>query len=204
MLPMTNLLINQTGKSSIPAWNASRERKVVASLQLYHRNRPRVLNLVNDNYCVKCVTELKDCVCVPGQRGLNPSQVTVKDRDLTNKTETVNSLVNSCVANAHFIIRWPQKKSVNPNYCHNFTEIKYVKDVSCVGRCHRSTCRGKATPVLGKVGNPGGESKGSNSTQRWLHPSIPVQTQPNRSPTVISIYTNLTKISTFWRSCISW
>ena len=54
--------------------NASRERKVVASLPLSHRNRPRVLNLVNDNYCVKCVTGLKDCVCVPGQRGLTLHQ----------------------------------------------------------------------------------------------------------------------------------
>ena len=50
----------------------------------------------------------------------------------------------------------------------------------CPNCCHRSTCRGKATPVLGKMGNPRGESKGSNSTQRGLHPPIPVQTQPNQ------------------------
>ena len=30
------------------------------------------------------------------------------------------------------------------------------------------------------MGNPGGESKGSNSTQRGLHPPLPVQTQPNQ------------------------
>ena len=50
----------------------------------------------------------------------------------------------------------------------------------CHNCCHRSTCRGKATPVLEKMGNPGGESKGSNSTQRGLHPPFPVQTQPNQ------------------------
>ena len=50
----------------------------------------------------------------------------------------------------------------------------------CPNCCHRSTCRGKATPVLGKMGNPGGEFKGSNSTQRGLHPPLPVQTQPNQ------------------------
>ena len=30
------------------------------------------------------------------------------------------------------------------------------------------------------MGSPGGESKGSNSTQRGLHPPLPVQTQPNQ------------------------
>ena len=70
---------------------------------------------------------------MPGQRGLNPSPVTAKDRDLTNKSETVNLLLNSCVAKAHSVIGLPQKKGVNPNYCDNYTEIKYMKDVSCVG-----------------------------------------------------------------------
>ena len=41
--------------------------------------------------------------------------------------------VNSCVANVHSVAGLPQKKGVNPNYCHNYTEIEYVKDVSCVG-----------------------------------------------------------------------
>ena len=68
-----------------------------------------------------------------GQRVLNPSPGIPKNRDLTNKSETVNLLVNSCVANAHSVIGLAQKKGVNPSYCHNYTEIKYVKDVSCVG-----------------------------------------------------------------------
>ena len=54
--------------------------------------------------------------------------MTVKDRDLNNRSETVNLLVNSCVANAHSVIGLQQKKVVNPNYCHNYIEIKYVKD----------------------------------------------------------------------------
>ena len=133
MLPMTSLLINRT-KSLLSQLgsiqeNPSKARKVVASLPPSHRNRPRVLNRVNDNYCVKCATGLKDC-----QLGLNPSPVMAKNRDLSSKTETVNLLVNSCVANAHSDTGLPQKKGVIPNYCHNSTEIKYVKDVSCVGR----------------------------------------------------------------------
>ena len=82
-----------------------------------------------------------------------------------------------CVVNVHFVTGFPQKKGVNPNYCHNYTEIKYVKDVSYVGHkcpncCHRSTCRGKATPVLGKMGSPGDESKGKNSSQGYTHPFL--------------------------------
>ena len=52
---------------------------------------------------------------------------------MTNNSETVNLLVNSCVANAHSVIGLPQKEGVNSSYCHNYTEIKYVKYVSCVG-----------------------------------------------------------------------
>ena len=54
----------------------------------------------------------------------------------------------------------------------------------CPNCCHRSTCRGKATQVLEKIGNPRGESKGSNNTQRGLHPPLPVQTQPNQIPLI--------------------
>ena len=93
----------------------------------FHRNRPRVLNRVNDNYCVKCASGLNGCVCVPGQLDLNPSPVT------SGKSETVNLHVNSCFANVLSVTGLPQKEGVNPNYCYNQTEIKHVKDVSCVG-----------------------------------------------------------------------
>ena len=89
-LPMTDLLnqtrnlLSQLGNKSE---NAKRERKVVASPPLSHRNRPRVLNCVNDNYCVQCVTRLKDSVCVPGQLGLNPLPMVDKDKKLTSKSE---------------------------------------------------------------------------------------------------------------------
>ena len=51
------------------------------------------------------------------------------------------------------------------------------KSTNC---CYRFTCRGKTAPVLGEMGSPGFKSKGSNSTQRGLHPSLPVQTQFNQ------------------------
>ena len=76
MLPMTGLL-SRTGSKYV---NVNRERKVVASLPLSHRNWPRVLNHVNDNYCAECATGLKDCACVSGQIGLNPSPVMAEKR----------------------------------------------------------------------------------------------------------------------------
>ena len=38
----------------------------------------------------------------------------------------------------------------------------------------------KTTAVLGEVGGSGFESKGGHNTERGLHPSLPVQTQPNQ------------------------
>ena len=67
-----------------------------------------------------------------GQLSLNPSPVIAGSMDLTSKSETVNSHVNSCGVNAHSVIGLSQKKGVIPNYCQNYTEINYVKDVSCV------------------------------------------------------------------------
>ena len=59
-----------------------------------------------------------------------------------------------------------------------------MNDVSCVG--HLSSANtvtmswGKATAVLGEVGSPGIESKSGHNTERGLHPSLPVQIQPNQ------------------------
>ena len=47
----------------------------------------------------------------------------------------------------------------------------------CPNCCSRSTCRGQTTPVLGKMGSPGGKSESGNSTEGGLCPPLPVQTQ---------------------------
>ena len=91
-----------------------------------------------------------------------------------------------------FCYRVATKEGVNPNYCHNYTELKYVKDVSCVGHLNSvNLVTNVPTAAIDlpvgarlhrfwkKMGNPGGESKGSNNTQKGLHPPLPVQTQPN-------------------------
>ena len=105
-------------------------------------------------------------------------------------SKTVNLLVNSCDTNAHSGTRLPQKKGVNPNYCHNYTEIKYVKDVSCVG--HLSSVNlvtnvptaaidllvgARLHQFWEKWEALGASPKVVNSTQRGLHPPLPVQGQ---------------------------
>ena len=103
------------------------DRKVVAKPQTSPKSRPRVQRKVNDNYCVLNVARVKDSVHVSGKnQDLNPSPV-------TSKSETVFLHVNSFVANVHSVTGLPQKKGVNSNYCYNYTEIKHVNDVSCVG-----------------------------------------------------------------------
>ena len=96
------------------------------------RNRLKGPSRINDNYCVNYVTGQKNSVCVTGQADLDPAPVVAG-----NSKVTLNLTVNSCVANAHIVTGLPQMKGVNPNACH--TEIKYVKDVSCVGHLCSAT-----------------------------------------------------------------
>ena len=62
--------------------------------------------------------------------------------------------------------------------CFLCRSIEFCKSChKCPNCCYRSTCRGKATRILGEVGSSGFESKCSNHTERGLHPPLPFQTQ---------------------------
>ena len=175
----------------------------MASLQLFHRNRLRVLSSENDNQCVNCVFGLKNCACVSGQISLNPSPLIAGSMDLTSKSQTVNSHVNSCVVNADSVIGLPQKKGVIPNYCQNYTEIICVKDVSCVG--HLSSVNLVTNVPTAALDFPVG-TRLHQFWEKWAalaaSPkvvtvlregySLPFWFRPNltRSPTVISNYVN--------------
>ena len=124
----------------------------------------------------------------PGQIGLNPAPVIARDKKVT-----VNFHVDFCVANAHSVTGLPQKKGINPNCCQVYTEIKYVKDVSCVGHLSSADLVTNVPPVVidppvgarlhnfwGEVGSSGFETKGSHHTPRGLYPPLPVQTKPNQ------------------------
>ena len=100
----------------------------MARPQHLHRNLPRGSSLINDNHCIIAVTDQKNSVLITGQGDLNPAPVVSK-----NSKVTLNFNVDSHVANAHIVTGLPQRKGVNPNACQLYTEIKYVKDIFCVG-----------------------------------------------------------------------
>ena len=98
----------------------------MAKPPLSPRSRLRGPSFINDNYCVNSVTGQMNSVCVTGQEDLDPVPVAAE-----NSKVTLN--VDSHVANAHIVTGLPQRKGVNPTFCQMYTEIKYVKNVSCVG-----------------------------------------------------------------------
>ena len=173
----------------------------MANLQPSLRNRLRVPSCVNDNQYVDSVTGLKDSVYASGQIGLNPSPVIAGDKKVT-----VDSHVDFFVANADSVTGLPQKKGENPNYCYKYTEIKYVKDVSCVGHWSSPNLVTNAPPV---VVNPPVEARLQYFWEKWevlgLSPKVvttlregytlPFRLSSNltRSPTVISTYQNPSK-----------
>ena len=156
----------------------------MARPQLFHRNLPRGSSLINDNHCIFPVTGQKNSVLVTGQGDLNPAPVVSE-----NSKVTLNFNVDSHVANAHIVTGLPQRKGVNPTLCQMYTEIKYVKNVSCVGHlcsvnlvtnAQHAVIDPPVKPVLGKMGSLGFESKSSHHTEGGLYSSIPVQTSPNK------------------------
>ena len=162
--------------------------------QTSHKSWPRVQREVNDNDCVLNVVGVKDSVHVSGKKeDLNPSPV-------TSKSESVLLHVNPFVANVHSVTGLPQKKGVNPNYCYNHTEIKHVKDVSCVG--HLSSANIVTNVPTVAINPPVGarlhqfwEALGSSPkvvTMLREGYTLPFRVRPNltRSPTVISNYVN--------------
>ena len=177
--------------------------KVVASPQRSPRSLPRGSSLINDNQCVNSVTGQKNSVHVTSQGDLNPAPVVSE-----NSKVTLNFNVDSHVANAHIVTGLPQRKGVNPTFCQMYTEIKYVKNVSCVGHLCSVDLVTNAQHAV--IDPPVGarlkqywqkwESLGSSpkvvTTLREGY-TLPFRYRPylTRSPTVISNYHNPTKQS---------
>ena len=178
-------------------------RKVEVKPQTSTKSRPKCLRSINDNYCVSNVVGLKDSVIVSDKmEGLNPPPVT----DQKNSKLTLN--VDSHVANAHIVTGLPQRKGVNPNICQLYTEIKYVKDVSCVG--HLPSVK-LVTNAQHAVLDPPVGARLNQCWKKWetLGSSpklvtivregytLPFRFRPHltRSPTVVSNYHNPTKQS---------
>ena len=167
------------------------------------RSRLRVSSLINDNHCVNSVTGQKNSVYVTGQGDLNPAPVVAG-----NNKVTLNLNVDSHVANAHIVTGLPQRKGIKPTFCQMYTEIKYVKNVSCVG--HLSSVNLVTNAPHAVIDPPVGarlhqfwekwEALGSSpkvvTTLREGY-TLPSRFRPNltRSPTVISNYHNPAKQS---------
>ena len=176
----------------------------MAKPQRSPRSLLRVQSRVNDNHCVNSVTGQKNSVFVTGQVGLNPTPVVAG-----NSKVTLDLNVNFCVANAHIVTGLPQRKGINPNACQMYTEIKYVKDVSCVG--HLSSVNLVTNAPHAVIAPPVGarlhqcwekwEALGSSpkvvTTLREGY-TLPFRFRPNLTrsvPTVISNYHNSAKQS---------
>ena len=146
---------------------------------------------IGEDYCVL----KKDCsIC----KGFTPEQI--------HQLSTLNLNVDFCVANAYIVTGLLQRKGVNPNCCQMYTEIKYVKDVSCVGHLSSVNLVTNAQPV---VMDPPVEARLHNFGEKWealgSSPKVvttlragfalPFRFRPNltRSPTVISNYHNPSK-----------
>ena len=183
---------------------SNRQGKVVAKPQRSPRSLLRVQSRVNDNHCVNSVTGQKNSVFVTGQVGLNPTPVVAG-----NSKVTLDLNVNFCVANAHIVTGLPQRKGINPNACQMYTEIKYVKDVSCVG--HLSSVNLVTNAPHAVIAPPVGarlhqclekwEALGSSPkvvTTLRVGYTLPFRFRPNLTrsvPTVISNYHNSAKQS---------
>ena len=167
------------------------------------RSWPRDSSLINDNHCIIPVTGQKNSVLITGQGNLNPAPVVSK-----NSKVTLNFNVDSHVANAHIVTGLPLRKGVNPNACQLYTEIKYVKDVFCVGHLPSVNL---VTNAQHAVLDPPVGARLQQCWEKWetlgSSPKVikilregytlPFQFRPHltRSPTVISNYHNPTKQS---------
>ena len=123
-----------------------------------------------------------------------------------NSKVTLN--VDSHVANAHIVTGLPQRKGVNATFCQMYTEIKYVKNVSCVGHLRSVNLvtndqHAVLDPPVGARLNQcwekwetlGSSPKVVNILREGY--TLPFRFRPHltRSPTVISNYHNPTKQS---------
>ena len=167
------------------------------------RSRPRGSSLINDNHCVNSVTGQKNSVHVTGKGDLNPAQVVAE-----NSKVTLNLNVDSHVANAHIVSRLPQRKGVNPTFCQMYTEIKYVKKVSCVGHLSSVNLVNNAPhavidpPVGARLHQCWEKWEAQRSSPKVVTTlregyTLPFRFRPHltRSPTVISNYHNSAKQS---------
>ena len=82
--------------------------------------------------CNVCYRTQGLCLCVWSDR-FKPFTSGGQEQRLVQQERDGKFTCKLLCCKCSFCYRVATKKGVIPNYCHNYTEIKYVKDVSCVG-----------------------------------------------------------------------
>ena len=163
------------------------DRKVVVKPQTSPKSQPRGSRNINDNYSVfKCSWSEGLCTCIRQEASFEPFTSDKQERDCSFTCKLFCCKCSFChrVASkerrkSQLLLQSYKNKACERCFlCRSLEFCKYCH--KCPNCCHESTCRGKATAVLGKMGSSGFESKGSHNTERGLHPLLLVQTQPNQ------------------------
>ena len=136
--------------------------------------------------CFKCSLSEELCTCIRQEASFKPFTSDKKERDcsFTCKLFCCKCLFCHRVARKERckfqLLLYPYRNKACER-CFLCRSLEFCNFCDkCPNCCHTSTCRGKASAVLGEMGSSGFESKGSHNTERGLHPSLPVQTQPNQ------------------------
>ena len=117
-------------KSGNPAWKQIRDRQQAKK----GHDKP-------STFCSVC-DRTGLCLCLQSDR-LEPTS-----SDSQRQESDCKFHVDFCVANAHSVTGLPQKKGINPNCCHMYMKIKYVKDISCVGHLSSANFVTNIPPVV--------------------------------------------------------
>ena len=133
--------------------------------------------------CLKCGRIEGLCNCIRQDGGFEP---TTRDRPEEQQSDFKCRLLCCKCSYCHRVATKERLKSqcmsiVHKNKicqkCFLCRSLEFCKSChQCPTCCHRSSCRGQVTAVLGEMGNLGFKSKSSKHTEGGLHSSLPVQT----------------------------
>ena len=178
-------------KPTTPAWKQIRDR------QMGEKGRGKASNFTQKPakgskksklqlLCFKCSRSEGLCTCIQQESGFEPSTSDQQERDCIFTCKLFCCKCSFC----HRVATKERRKSqlLLPSYknktcercflCRSLEFCKYCH--KCPNCCHKSTCRGKVTAILGEVGSSGFKSKRNHNTERGLYPPLQVQTQPNQ------------------------
>ena len=194
-------------KSSFPAWKKIHERQqgkkghgkpTSFSQKPAKGSKQRKLQLL----CTECNWAERLCLCTRSRK-FEPFTSDGETQGFDQQERVCIFTCKLLCCKCSFCHWVAQKKGVNPNFCQKYTEIKYVKDVSCVGHLSSANI---VTNVPTVAINPPVGARLHQFREKWealgSSPKVvtmlregyilPFRFRPNltRSPTVIRNYVN--------------